>query len=373
MKIKAFDFEPCIMPLEDKNWKFALGTASTSRGYITRLHSDDGHVGYGYSNSSPHMGSTFESLPQELGRFKPIVSGKDPFAVESILKELDRSLTGASQAKAGIDCALHDLCARSLGIPLHDFIGGKVRDRVPVLRIVAIKTPAEMAANAEKLVAQGYRYLKIKVHGDVEEDVARVKAIRERVGNEIRLTIDANQSYTPKDAITAINRMAEHRLDLVEQPVSRHDLKGVALVTRSVPVVVEADEGAGTVDEIMRLVENRIVDAVSLKIQKLGGLRNALAAARICEAGKVKYRLGAHVGTRLGNAHAIHLAAALPGVDYACELGEFSRMHGDPFGGLDVVDGALAVPQGIGCGVEPVASAKERKLGVFEGHSLHHR
>jgi L-Ala-D/L-Glu epimerase / N-acetyl-D-glutamate racemase len=364
MTIKAFDFEPCVMPLEDKNWKFALGTASTSRGYIVRLRSDDGQIGYGYSNSSPHMGSTFESLPQELERLKPIVLGKDPFAIELILQALDRSLTGATQAKAGIDCALHDLCARSLGVPLHDFLGGQIRDRVPVLRIMAIKTPAEMAANAEKLIAQGHRYLKIKVHGDVDEDVARVKAIRERVGNEVHLTIDANQSYTPKDAIAAINRMAKYRLDLIEQPVSRHDLEGLALVTRSVPVTVEADEGAGTVDEIMRLVEGRVVDAVSLKIQKLGGLRNALAAARICEAGHIKYRLGAHVGTRLGNAHAIHLAAALPGIDYACELGEFSRMYGDPFTGLEVVDGTLRVPQGIGCGVEPVKAQEEQRAGA---------
>jgi len=232
-----------------------------------------------------------------------------------------------------------------------------------VLRIVAIKTPAEMAANAEKLLAQGYRYFKIKVHGNVEDDVARVKAIRERVGEDAHLTIDANQSYAPKNAIMAINRMAQYRLDLVEQPVARDDLKGLELVTRSVPVTVEADEGAGTVDEIMRLVSNRIVDAVSLKIQKLGGLRNALAAARICEAGNVKYRLGAHVGTRLGNAHAIHLAAALPGVDYACELGEFSRMYNDPFAGIEVVNGELAVPTGSGCGVEPVAAA-ERRAGA---------
>src|SRR6267142_117554 len=363
MIITSVEFEPCVMPLEDKNWTFALGTASTSRGYIVRLTSDSGHVGYGYSNSSPHMGSTFESLPAELERFKPHVLGKDAFAIEAIHMALDRSLTGASQAKAGIDCALHDLCARSLGIPLYNLLGGKVRDRVPILRIIPIKSPADMADNAEKLVAQGYRYLKIKVHGEVDLDVARVKAIRERVGNEIRLTIDANQSYSPKDAITAINRMAEYRLDLVEQPVSRSDLKGLALVTRSVPVVVEADEGAGTVDEIMTLVSERIVDAVSLKIQKLGGLRNAIAAARICEAGQVKYRMGAHVGSRLLNAHAIHLAAALPQLDYACELGEFSRMYDDPFAGIEVVDGMLAVPDRPGCGVEPVAGTRpgERK------------
>src|SRR5207302_4499126 len=117
----------------------------------------------------------------------------------------------------------------------------------------------EMATAAGQLLDQGYRYFKIKVHGDVDEDVARVAAIRERVGAEAHLTIDANQSYSVKDAIAAINRMAEYKLDLVEQPVSRHDLKGLELVTRSVPVTVEADEAAGTVSEIMTLVSHRIV------------------------------------------------------------------------------------------------------------------
>src|SRR5262244_1304957 len=201
MIITSVEFTPCVMPLEDKNWKFALGTSSTSRGHIVRLTSDSGHTGYGYSNSSPHMGSTFESLPAELERFKPLVLGKDPFAIEAILQALDGSLTGASQAKAGIDCALHDLCARALGVPLYNLLGGKVRGSVPVLRIVAIKSPAEMAANAAKLLDQGYRYFKIKVHGDVELDVARVKAIRERIGPDAHLIIDANQSYTVKDAI----------------------------------------------------------------------------------------------------------------------------------------------------------------------------
>jgi L-alanine-DL-glutamate epimerase-like enolase superfamily enzyme len=364
MIVEHADFQPCEMPLEDKSWRFALGSMSTSRGWIVRLRSDAGHAGYGYANASPHMGSTFESLPQELERFKPLVVGQDPFAIEAILQELDRSLAGGNQAKAGIDCALHDLCARALGVPLYDLLGGKVRSSVPVLRILAIKAPDEMAGEAGKLLEQGYRYFKIKVHGEVAADVARVKAIRERVGPQAHLTVDANQSYSPKDAIHAINQMAQYRIDLVEQPVSKKDIKGLELVTRSVPVVVEADESAGTVDEIMSLVADRVVDAVSLKIPKLGGLRNALAAARICEAGKVKFRLGAHVGSRLVNAHAIHLAAALPQMDYACELGEFSRMFDDPFAGLEVVDGRLAVPERSGCGVEPVAGGAATLAGA---------
>src|SRR4029077_4091238 len=120
MIVSSVEFEPCVMPLEDKNWKFALGTASTSRGWLVHIHSDSGHVGHGYANSSPHMGSTFESLPHELERFKPHVLGKDPFAIEAILHALDRSLAGGSQAKADIDCALYDLCARALGVPLYN-------------------------------------------------------------------------------------------------------------------------------------------------------------------------------------------------------------------------------------------------------------
>jgi len=358
VKIDALSIEPCEMPLEDKDWKFALGSVSSARGMVVTLRTDTGHAGYGYAPAIPHMGSTFESLPQELLRFKPLVVGRNPFEIEGIVADLDRSLSGANQSKGAIDCALHDLVARALDMPLHGLIGGKLRGSIDVLRILSLKTPQETAAIAAGLFEQGYRYFKIKVHGDIEEDLARVKAIRARLGRGAHLTIDANQSYSPKAAIHAINRMAEFGLDLVEQPVPREDLKGLELVTRSVPVVVEADEGAGTLDEIKTLVSNRIVDAVSLKLPKLGGIRNALAAARICEVGHVQCRLGAHVGTRLLNAHAISLAAVLPGMNYACEVGEFMRMYDDPFTGIEVAHGKIAVPDRPGCGVEPGAAAQ---------------
>ena len=361
MIIREFDLRPCTMRKEDPAWRFALAASPVTEGHVLRIATEDGVEGFGYASATPHMGSTSGTLQAELDLFRPLLIGRDARGIEAIMGALDRSLRGAPQSKAAVDCALHDLNARGLGVPLHVLFGGAVRERVPILRILAIKTPPEMAAQAQKLVDRGYRYLKIKVHGHVEEDVARVAAIRAQVGPDVHLTIDANQSYSPKDAISALNRMAAHRIDLVEQPVSADDFEGLALVTRSVPVTVEADEAAGSLREIFELVSRRAVDAVSLKIPKLGGLRNALAAARICEAGKVKYRLGAHVGTRLVNAHAIHLAAALPLMDYACELGEFSRMYDDPFTGIEVVDGMLAVPDCHGCGVDPVAGGQGAK------------
>ena len=181
MLVEDLAITPCEMPLEDKDWKFALGSVSAARGYVVAIRTG-GHSGYGYAPAIPHMGSTFEMLPKELERFKPVVLGKDAFAIEAILVELDALLVGAHQAKGAIDCALHDLKARALGVPLYNLLGGKIRDKVPVLRILSLKTPDETAAIASKLFDQGYRYFKIKVHGDVEEDVARVKAIRARSG-----------------------------------------------------------------------------------------------------------------------------------------------------------------------------------------------
>jgi len=259
-------------------------------------------------------------------------------------------------------------------VPLNILFGGPVRDAVPMLRIVAIKAPEEMAAEAKKLVDRGYKYLKIKVHGDVEEDVARVRAIRRQVGEDVHLTIDANQSYSPKDAITALNRMAEYRLDLVEQPVAAGDFAGLALVTRTVPVTVEADEAASSLQAVFRLVTERAVDAISLKIPKLGGLRNTIAAANFCEAAHIKYRLGAAVGSRLLAAHALHLACALPAVDYACELAEFDRLLDDPFEGLEIKDGMLKLPEGPGSGVRRAAATKnsdqKRSSAASAGRAL---
>ena len=368
MIVTRVELKPCVMRKEDPNWRFALGANPVTEGVVVTLTAQDGAQGFGYGSATPHMGATRETVMAALTRFVPLVTGRDSSAVEDILQALDADLTRNNQAKAAIDCALHDLNARILGIPLHQLLGDKLRDSVPILRILAIKTPEQMAAQAQKLVDAGYRYLKIKVHGDVAEDVARVRAIRRQVGDGVHLTIDANQSYSVTDAIAALNRMAEFDIDLAEQPVAAGDLKGLRRVTDSVAVTVEADEAAATLTDVMRLVSERIVDAVSLKIPKLGGLRNTLAAARICEAGEVSYRMGAAVGSRLLSAQAMHLAATLPRLDYACELGEFDRLLDDPFEGIEIKNGCLALPKGAGSGVTLRAdgTANARQLKAVE-------
>ena len=351
MKISSVEFFPCNLRQEDPTWTFALATYPTIEGWTVAISVKDGVWGYGYAQAIPHIGSNYEGVRAALEVLKPCVIDKDPFHVEAILAQMDAVLVGNSPAKAGIDGALHDLVANLLGVPLNRLFGGPVRTTVPQIRIVPIKSAAEMATNAKKLVDQGYRYLKIKMKGDIAADVERIAAIRDAIGADVHLTLDPNQSYSPKAAIQALTKMTPYDIDLVEQPVPTHDLAGLKLVTDNVPVAVEADESAMSVNDILNLVSNRIVDAVSLKIPKLGGLRNTLLAARICEVGSIRYRIGDTFGPRLHAAQALHLAASLPRLDYACELAEFDHLLDDPYEGLSIVNGMMTVPERAGSGV----------------------
>ena len=206
MTIAAVDVTPCIQRQEDPSWRFALATVPSVEGWLITIRDEDGTTGHGYAQSLPHIGSTYHGVKGALDVLTSTIVGREPTDVAGIMWHLDRALDGNVHAKAGIDCALHDLVARKCGVPLHVLFGGKVRDAVDQIRIVPIKTPEEMADNSLGLVERGYSYLKIKVHGDVAEDVARVREIRRRVGDHVHLTIDANQAYTPKSAIAALRR-----------------------------------------------------------------------------------------------------------------------------------------------------------------------
>lgn len=357
MRIERFDVLPCDMPQEDPEWRFSIHANRVSRGWLVRLTADDGTEGYGYASATRHMGASSESLHGVLNAFADVVVGRDPSNIEAILSDLDKHLTGVNQAKAAIDGALHEVASRGLGLPLYRLFGGKMRDEVPVMRVLSLKDPAQMAERARDLIARGHDFIKIKVDGDPKVDIARVAAIREEVGPDVRLIIDANQAYAPKDAILVANKVVDYGVEYFEQPVRADDHAGLKLVTDNTQIAIEADESAGSLRDVMLLVSGRIVDAVSLKVPKLGGLRNTIAAARICEAGRVRCRFGAHVGPRLMSAQALHLACGLPNLEFACEFGEFVRLLDDPTEGVENVDGAIRLPEGPGSGASLRADA----------------
>ena len=353
MKITDMEIIPAVMIREDPEWRHALskpGGESDVRGFIVKLLADNGLIGLGYNHSSAHYGVSYGGLEAALKTYRPLLVDKDPFDTEKIFGLLSSVLSGNNEAKAAIDIALHDLQAKALDMPLYALLGGLVREEIPIIRIVALKEPEQMAANALKLVGQGYAYLKVKLNGNPAKDLDRVSEIRKAVGDQVHLTVDANQMYAPKVAIDTLKRMQAYGVELCEQPVRADDRKGLAAVARAVDCTVEAHECASTLEDIFGLVRDRVADSINLSIQHLGGLREAKMAAAICRLGNVSLRVQA-TGSRLLAAACMHFVASTENVSYACELGEFSRLLEDPVGELEVKDGMLKVPSSPGVGV----------------------
>ena len=353
MKIIKVELVPVVMVREDPEWRHALsrpGGEPDVRGFIVKLIADNGLIGLGYNHGISHYGVSYGKLQAALEAYKPLLVGRDPFDTENIFIQLESRLRGNDEARTAIDVALHDLQAKVLGVPLYYLLGGLVRREIPIIRIVSLKEPAQMVGNALKLVEQGYSYLKVKLNGDSEKDLSRVKEIRQAVGNKIHLIVDANQSYSPKAAISALKQMLEYGIEICEQPVVKNDWRGLAAVTQAVDCSIEAHESAETLEDIMALVNNKICDSINLSINQLGGLRNAKTAAAICALGNVKLRIQA-MGSRLLSAACMHLVASTENISYACELGEFSRLLNDPVEGLEVENGTLKVPLSHGVGV----------------------
>ncbi len=352
MHIVSACLQPCSQALSDPGWKFARATVPRLDGWTVVLEDANGVRGLGYAHAIPAITDTGDGVRAALDMLLPLLVGQAPAALRQIMAEVDARLAFANSAKAAIDMALHDLLARQLDVPLHVLLGGAMRTSVLQARILPIKAPADMAAHAAALVEQGYRQLKLKLSGDAALDVARVAEVRSAAGPDVRLTLDPNQSYGAKQMMGAFARMERHDIVLIEQPLPASDWAGMKLLTDTLPVAIEADESALTLDDVLRLVNGRVVDVINLKVAKLGGLRKFAAAVAICEAGNVVCRVGATFGPALLQATALHAAACIGSLPFGCELGEHLHLCDDPFTPLPMADGAIALPSGAGCGVE---------------------
>jgi L-Ala-D/L-Glu epimerase len=338
---------------QDPKWKFALGARPLSEGLVLRLVSADGVEAFGYASDIPHLGFDIERVEREVAEAVIGLSRVSLLGHPAADVPLDRRRL-SPPAFAALEMAILDLRARTIGVGVARLLGGVYATEFPVLRILAIKTPDEMAANAKKLTDAGYRHLKVKIDcNTLDDDVERIRAIRDAVGSDIGITLDANQSYDAADAVRLFDRVEDVGIDVFEQPVPIDDIDGLAEVSRRLAgrCTVEADESCNSLDRAWQLISTGSCTGISLKILRLGGLTNCLRVAQMCEVAGVRCRVGAHVGSRALNAAALHLAASIENIGYACELGEFDRLDGDPFTGLEVEDGKIRLSDGPGLGV----------------------
>ena len=326
---------------------------------LIRIETDEGTFGIGEAQADVgFFGNTLEEVVAVVEKYMgPQLIGRDPFEHEHLLDLLDYREN--SPAKSGIDLALHDLAGRALGTPVSMLLGGLNRDRIPVAVEVAGGPPDDMASTCRTLSSQGILAFKPKIGGIVEEDVERLSAIRETVGPNVALRADANQGYSPKEAIR-LCRLATDAgvgLQLLEQPVAAWDLAGMALVRQSVETPIEADESCYSPHDAIAIVRAGAADVLNVKLAKAGGLCNAKKIAAIAEAAGLRCVIGTAFGLGIEGAAKLHLAASTLPLSDAVEFTELT-LHmtllepsdAERFS-LPLVDGCLGVPTGPGLGV----------------------
>lgn len=294
-------------------FKTALRTVNSVEDIIVEIHTDTGHVGYG--EAPPTGVITGDTAGAILGALRdhiiPRLIGQEVDALEPLMKQLDAAVVHNTSAKAAVDIALYDLYGQLLGAPVYRLLGAS-RRQIETDITISVNDPEEMARDTLTALARGYRTLKIKVGADSALDVARLTAVRKAAGPDVRLRIDANQAWSPKQAVRLLNRMQELGLDieLVEQPVRAHDLEGLRYVTQRADVPVMADESVFSAADAMTIMQMGAADLINIKLMKCGGIHNALKIASAAEVFGVECMIGCMLEAKVSVNAAVHLACA---------------------------------------------------------------
>ncbi|HEV8456864.1 MAG TPA: enolase C-terminal domain-like protein, partial [Methylomirabilota bacterium] len=263
-----------------------------------------------------------ESVAATIERYiAPWLVGREASEIEPLARELARRVQGNPFARAAVEMGLWDLNGKALGVPVHRLLGGRVRDRVPLSWSLAVADHDAEVEEARAKVARGHRIFKIKTAAlPLAEDIARVKLLREALGPDISLRVDANQGWDRSTALKAIRALEAWNLDFVEQPVPRWDLEGMAEIAKRVSVPIMADESCFSPHDALAIARLGGVSILGLKVTKSAGISNTLAIARIAEAAGMTCYVGCMIETSLGTAAYLQVALAAAPVTWGCEL-----------------------------------------------------
>lgn len=318
----------------------SLGEHLVGNYVLVRLLDDSGCVGLGEASvTSIWSGETQAGVLALVRDFlAPLIVGADPFDVDWIMRRVDRAAHVNSFAKAALECALLDLQGQILGVPLYQLLGGRDRpaagatnaanDRGIRLKFVIGKVePVVAAERAATMVGRGWRTIKVKVGQDPRADVARMKAVRQAVGPDVLLTVDANGGYSVDQAVWAARRFETLDIGLFEQPTRRGDHRALADVRRKSGIPVMADESVFTPLDALEVIRHDAADVLSLYPGKHGGVRATQNIARMAEAAGIACTIGSNLEREIATAAMAHLTVATPNIQ--CE-----RFPGDLIGPL---------------------------------------
>jgi o-succinylbenzoate synthase len=363
LTIQQVELYKLSIPLKEP-FVTSLGTDTTAENVLVKIITAEGIVGFG--ECSPYMPINGESQDTcfIVGQyFAKALKGKDPLQISACINLMDKIIYGNSSIKSAFDMALYDIASQHAGLPLYKFLGGKNNKLIITDYTVSIGEPQQMAADAMKIKAQGYPAIKIKLGKNGKTDVARIKAIRKAVGNDIPLRIDANQGWTVKEAIETLNALAEFDIQHCEEPIARWKFLKLRKVKKHSPIPIMADESCGDDHDAERLIELKACDYFNIKLGKSGGIYKALKIVKLAEAAGIRLQVGAMIESRLAMTAFAHFALCSPMIEHY-DFDTALMFSKDPVSGGIVYEknGVVKVPEVVGLG----AVIDESWLGKME-------
>jgi L-Ala-D/L-Glu epimerase len=331
----------------------SLGAQNDVQNIIVIIRTGDGCAGYG--ECSPYMSINGESVDtcfivgQYLGR---VLVGTNALDINTCMEVMDHTIYGNTSIKSAFDIALHDIAAQHSGVPLYKFLGGNNNKVLETDYTVSIGNPAKMASDAIRIVEQGFPAVKVKLGEAKDIDVDRIRSIREAIGQQHPLRIDANQGWKTADkAIEVLKALAPFDVEYCEEPILRHRFMELNRVSEESPIPIMADESCSDEHDAERLIQLNACQMFNIKLGKSSGFHKALKIARLGAQAGITMQVGGFMESRLGMTASAHLALANDHIHH-CDFDTPLMFTEDPvIGGIKYLDkGVVEVPDTPGLG-----------------------
>lgn len=319
MKITAVKTFAVRIPLKpERRMISALGQHVVSDYVIVRLETDAGIDGVGEATVMCRWsGETVWGAKAIIDHiFAPKVIGLDVADIENLDRVLDRASQGNWFAKSAIEMAAWDCIGKDAGKPVYELLGGAVRPLDIRCRFSMGAYPPERAERrAKELVEEGFTTIKVKVGTNIDDDVVRVRTVREAIGPDLDMVIDANCGYDAASAIEAAERMADFNIGLFEQPTPRSEFGALAEVRRRVPMEIMADDICFDIGDARECFRNDACDVISVYPGKNGGIRKSRQIVTESEQHGVACSIGSNLEWDIASAAMCHLVVACPNMN----------------------------------------------------------
>ena len=368
MKISKIETIAVRIPLKpERRMISALGQHVVSQYVLVRMSTDAGLEGVGEATVMPRWsGETVwgaKSLIDNL--LAPLLIGRDPHDIAGNDALMDRACAFNWFTKSALEMACWDIQGKAAKKPVYELLGGQHRPLSLRCRFsMGAYEPERARRRAQELVAEGFTTIKVKVGGRPQDDLERVRVVREAAGSEPAIVIDANCGWDAQTAIDCVNAMEDYRIALVEQPTPFGDYSAMARVRREVRPPVMADDTCFDLIHAKELIRNECCDVISVYPGKNGGLRKSQEIVEYAAEHGVACSIGSNLEWDVGTAAMCHLAVACPNVQIEKYPGDIlgpeyheARIAKNPL----VIQGPMvSITDGPGLGVDVDWDAVER-------------